>query len=191
MTASNLLCSIEECDAPVLAKTFCVMHYKRWRRYGDPMIRLRVQRHENQQCKHPDGCARRVKADGWCRMHWDRVKQFGDAGPAERMALRTKRSLGPGRTVNAQGYVIVWQPERRVYLMEHRLLMEQKLARPLLASESVHHVNGARDDNRIENLELWVTPQIKGQRAADLVAWIVEHYPDLVEAALAERKDHP
>ena len=65
-----------------------------------------------------------------------------------------------GGRINKDGYIIVYSPnhpnkKHDNYVFEHRLVMERKLGRYLKSKEVIHHINGKRDDNRIENLMLF------------------------------------
>ena len=64
-----------------------------------------------------------------------------------------------GRRKDGNGYIRIYQPLHphalnEGYVLEHRLVMEKKLGRYLIKDELVHHINGIKDDNCIENLTI-------------------------------------
>ena len=88
----------------------------------------------------------------------------------EYMRLRLEKQ---GRTMYApitdkEGYVTIYI-EGRGHIKEHRYIMEKNIGRQLREGESVHHKNGIRNDNRPENLELFISNHPAGQRGKDLV----------------------
>ena len=83
------------------------------------------------------------------------------------------------RRLNKQGYVLVYLPDDphahcNGWALEHRVVMAEKLGRPLFPEEVPHHKNTIRDDNNPENLELWTTSHPSGARVDDKVAWAIE-----------------
>lgn len=111
------------------------------------------------------GCEDPVLARKFCRKHYESFKRYGDPLKAKRRGKK-----GDGCRIK-NGYIQI--SKNNVVKFEHRWVMEEFLGRDLYDHENVHHKNGIRDDNRIENLELWSTSQPKGQRVDDKIEWMI------------------
>jgi len=115
-----------------------------------------------------EDCNKPHCSKGMCQMHYRRVKLYKNPDANER-GHKGKRSSY--KMVMFKGH-----PNANVkgMISEHRLVMSLHLGRPLLSNENVHHINGNRKDNRLENLELWSEVQPSGQRVEDKVEYALE-----------------
>lgn len=115
-------------------------------------------------------CEKSSVAKSLCSTHYQRFRRHGDPHIVKKKRIGWSDNLNGWPTKN--GYIFIVANGKRIF--EHRHVMEEHLGRPLRRGENVHHKNGIRNDNRLENLELWVTCQPPGQRPKDLVDWAKE-----------------
>lgn len=196
---SEIICKVEGCaniaprsydiKVPKPWQGMCKLHRQRFQRTGQTEV-LRARG----ECSAID-CANLVYGNGLCFTHWRKSRVLptcqveGCSTPASSKVSGNchahrwrrlngkdveapKRSARPGGYVARGGYVKVYRDGRCDYV--HRFVMEDHIGRRLLPTESVHHVNGDRSDNRLDNLELWSKAQPAGQRVVDKVAWAIE-----------------
>lgn len=102
-----------------------------------------------------------------------------------------KKHIKGSGYITSQGYKIISKKHpnssKRGQILEHVLIMSDYIGRPLFKHETVHHKNGIRNDNRIENLELWSHSHPYGQRVEDKINWCKE-FLDFYEYDVIKRK---
>lgn len=89
------------------------------------------------------------------------LKRLGLRRPAKRRPGVGVGSSNPawrgGRRIRRDGYILLWTPKGE--RLEHQIIAEEKIGRKLLPDEVVHHINGNRQDNSPENLEVMTQSQ--------------------------------
>lgn len=169
-------CSFSSCEKLVVVKSYglCDGHYRQQHR-GAELTPLKQWASPRTGCDYP-GCTNVHNAKGFCGGHYQQFLSGVELSDLQRYG---PGKWGPWKPLKS-GYVA---RQRRIggineSQLQHRVVMEEYLNRPLLAHENVHHMNGQRDDNRIENLELWSRAQPSGQRVEDKISWMIEFLSD-------------
>lgn len=185
-------CSIVTCQSLSYVKDVCSKHYQRMKRNGDPDIifgrggkpqftmPIAELKQLYEKSDSVSSLARQLGVGN--RTIWYHLTNAGisirDHGwhspkSTPPRTMEDSPNWKGGRRRSDKGYILIYAPNHprhmaKGYVLEHRLVMEKDLGRYLLPTEIVHHLNGMRDDNRLENLELWQKKDPPGTRKSQL-----------------------
>lgn len=191
------LCRVHKHPVPTETQAWCAKggHWVDFDGFAKGQMTCRDCRreHYNRRCNMSKGKTCKV-----CGVPVANTNVAGRCMDCHKAHIQEMRVFTPSRRyVNHDGYVVLtsqWDSPnhtRRGHILEHVKVMADALGRPLIPGENVHHINGVRDDNRPENLELWSTSQPSGQRVEDKIVWAKEllalYQPDALASDLSTR----
>lgn len=97
----------------------------------------------------------------WCRKCHSAWQRYFNKHGKKPFSIKREMPKGSeskkwkgGKTRNHSGYVMVWVAPMHQYQYEHRMVMEKFIGRSLTSDEFVHHKDGNKTNNSIENLEI-------------------------------------
>lgn len=146
-------CKVNDCDNIQLSKGYCGKHYQRFSKYGNA-----------EEPSHKNGrpltgiffncevCSKQIyrriseirkSKNRFCSKECAYKKMKGELKKVIPIEKRHWR-------INRKGYLET--TIRRIRILQHRWFMEKHLGRKLSNKEFVHHINGVKTDNRIDNL---------------------------------------
>lgn len=165
-------CIVDSCSKDKkYAIGYCPMHYQRSKKGIDLNKEPKV-KNKGKTCLNPE-CFKEPRSRGFCKNCGRKQDKFGDPNVGKKKGKYRKKSRDDGR-----GYVIQYDPtsihaDAAGRVAEHRKVMGDAIGRRLFDHENVHHKNGIRSDNRLENLELWSKAQPPGQRVEDKIEFYI------------------
>lgn len=154
-------CEVPGCVRSAHHGSICSMHSERRRLTGSVgEASPRTERSRSPVCSLA-ACERKTYARGFCNLHWQRAKKTGDPG---QVGLK-KRPDGSGSI--ELGYLTFRVDNKRK--AEHRMVWEAANG-PIPPRHVIHHRNGNKLDNRLENLELMTREQHRRHHHEDIEA---------------------
>ena len=126
-------CIVDGCDRQQESSIgYCKMHYKRYKRHGTTDLIVK----ERKKCKI---CGEEAVAHELCSKHYQSLRTHGDPEWVDKNY----------KDINSYGYK---RAKHERYKVEHRLIAEKMLGRPLTKEDIVHHVDLDKLNNEEYNL---------------------------------------
>lgn len=115
---------------------------------------------EDYESNHRQYCSLHCAAKS--RTVWNKGLKTGRLSAETKQKMMGRKNSWKGGRINRAGYVAIFQPNHPKassigYVREHILVMEKHIGRYMANGEVIHHLDGIKDNNKIENLHLFGT----------------------------------